>query len=235
MKINTKISIFTFLPFLFFIAGYGLSSFFWGSQPFPTPDLIGKTVHEAITISSALHVNIQLLTEKEVAGITPGLIINQKPTAGRLIKPHQSILITTSKPLICSKIPDLSEIPSNQIQDFCKNHKLKCKIIKIPHTAPTGTFLGQYPAAGSSIIDQKITIYNAINNDHACFMPNLTGQKLHDVITFLQFYPVTIQAQDEHAILKPPFPETKFVIAQKPEAGSIINLEKRLCIQLEVA
>lgn len=215
--------------------GYVLSNMLIGNTAYNTPNLIGLTLHEAIIQTSPFHINIQLADQKECPGITQGTIMSQKPTAGRLIKPHQSITVITSKLPETEIAPNLLGLNQSQIQDRCNQQNLKCKIYTLAHQLPTGSCIGQKPQAGQPISDKKITVYLAKHDSKMNLMPSLTEKPLEQVIEFLKKYPtIQVQVAHENQKLFPPYPQDLTVTAQKPLAASFVNLQNHFLVYLEV-
>ena len=205
-----------------------------GNKTYPAPDLIGTTIHAAIAQTSPLQVNIQLINEKECAGITPGTIISQKPTAGRLIKPHQSIMVTTCKAPQIIPTPDLTHLSSLKAETLCAKQKIKLKSYNIVSALPQGTYIGQMPQAGLPLPDKKLILYTAKNKAALYLMPKLINNTLDEVLNFLQKNNINIEIFYRHQKLVEPYPQNLIVVAQKPSPGSLVNLEKQIMVQLEV-
>lgn len=235
MKSNIKIYLLTAIPFICFILGYGLSNMFIGNKSYTTPNLIGLTIHEAVTQTSPFHINIQLADQKECPGIAPGTILTQKPTAGRLIKSHQSIIVVTSKLPDTALAPKALGLAQSVAQDLCAQQKIKCKLYPIQHQLPANTCIGQTPQQGQPIPDKKLVLYIADNSSNSYIMPTLTNQPLQTVLNFLKLHAITVQIFEKSQKILPPYNENLTVTAQKPSAGSFISLQKNTNIQLEVS
>lgn len=207
-----------------------------GNKTYPTPDLIGSTLHEAIAQTSPLHVNIQLTGEKECAGIVSGTIISQKPTAGRLIKPHQSIMVTTCKAPQTTLAPNLAHVSPAKAKNLCAAQKIKLKIYEITSPFPQGTYIGQMPQADHPLTDKKLILYTAKNNTDLYLMPKLINKNMLEVLDFLQKNNVTAEVFYQHQKLIEPYPDQDnvIVVTQNPAPGSLVNLEKQITVQLEV-
>ena len=234
MKAQFKNYFFIIVPFLCFILGYMISSLFIGNKSYPTPNLIGITLHDALLQTSAFHINVQLAGQKECPGIAHGTIISQKPAAGRLIKPHQSTLVVTCKHPQAQLTPDLIGKTEAQAQDICSASRMKLKTYPQAYPLPTNTCIGQTPQKGHEIPDKKIIAYTAAEQSKNYLMPNLLNKSLDQVIEFLQKYTTNISVFLHNQKISIPYPQPCKIIGQKPLPGSFINLKNELIIQLEI-
>ncbi len=221
-------------PFICFLVGYGLSNILIGNKSYPTPNIIGMSLHDAILQTSPFHINIQLAAQKECPGIAHGTIISQKPSAGRLIKPHQSIVVVTCKLPDAQLTPNLIEKNQIQMQEICSNQRLKLKTYPQVYPLPTGTCIGQTPQAGQEISDKKIVAYIAAEKLNNFLMPNLIHKSLAEVLQFLQKYKTNLSVFYKNQQITAPYPQNCKIIAQKPSSGSFVNLKNELIVQLEV-
>lgn len=234
MKSNFSDIFYTIAPFLCFILGYAFCVLFFSNKTVSTPDLIGKTLHEAITLTSNMQINLQLIGEKECPGIKAGNIISQKPIAGRLIKTSQSILVMISKPSTDKTVPNITHLSLEQAELFCKEQQIKLKPYKIACNLPIGTCIGQSPTENEILAPQKIIAYYAINNNNFYIMPNFIGQSLQEVTHFLEQNNIEIHVFDNQSAFTKSDQKDKIIVGQNPYAGSIIQLNKKNLIQLNV-
>lgn len=222
------------IPFIGFIAGYGLSNLLISTTTHQAPNIIGLTLHEAIKITSQNHVTIQLIAEKECNGILPGTILTQKPAAGRLIKPNQAILVTASKQQTLVPAPKLLSKKTQDIQITCKQLGIKIKEYPIVSTTPQGYCVGQIPQPDTPLTDKKMIFYTAKNQANIYIMPNFIGKRLHESLQSIQRHQLPVTISHQHQEIKPPYQQNYQIVAQKPRPGSFISLEEKLNIQLEV-
>lgn len=207
---------------------------FMGNKSYPTPNLIGITLHEAVLQTSPFHINIQLAAEKEYPGVAHGTIISQKPAPGRLIKPHQSIAIVICKLPATQLAPNLQGLTEAKAQELCVPQRIKLKTFPIEYPLPTGTCIGQTPQKGQEISEKKIIMYLATDQSNNYLMPNLINKPLPEVLEFLQKNNAKISVFLQNQKIFTPYPENMVVISQKPVPGSFVNLKNELMVQLEV-
>jgi eukaryotic-like serine/threonine-protein kinase len=239
MKSRFSLYLLLILPFLCFILGYGICNVFIGNKSYPAPNLVGKSLHEAMAQTSPFHINIQLAAEKECPGVAHGTIINQKPAAGRLVKSHQSIVVVTCKQTECPIAPNLYGLNAAQAQELCLQQKIKLKTYPVASQLPGGSIIGQNPLAGLTVSDKKIVAYIAHEQPNLYLMPQLINNSLDTVIDFLQKHEIAYELFWQCQRLEPhdlaQLPENLIITAQKPTAGSLVPLHKNLLVQLEIA
>ncbi len=233
MSAHLKNYLFFVIPFSCFAIGYAISNFFIGNKSYPTPNLIGVTLHDAILQTSPFHINVSLAAQKECPGIAHGTIISQKPAPGRLIKPHQSIIVVTCKHPDAQLTPDLIGKSEPQAQEICTASRMKLKTYAQTYPLPTGTCIGQTPQKDQEIPDKKIIAYTAKDQSNNYLMPNFINKPLEQILEFLQKYTKNISIFLNNQKIDIPYPPCK-IIGQKPLPGSFVNLKNELIVQLEV-
>ena len=88
------------VPFLSFILGYVVIQQIFYIPEITTPHLVGKQVHEILPLITQYNLNLRLIDHKEETALPEGIILNQTPAAGTLIKQNQPLFIViTKKPL----------------------------------------------------------------------------------------------------------------------------------------
>jgi len=224
-----------FLPFFFFLIGYILSNLLVGTSTYIAPNLIGLTIYDAVKHTSHQHLNIQLISEKECFGINPGTILAQKPSPGRLIKRHQSILVTTAKLPQTTLASSYTGKTIDSIKKSCKQDNIKIKDYSLVYPFPQGTCIAQIPQPEQPIINKKLILYTAKNQSNMYLMPNYINKNITDAIHSLKQYPMPITIIHNNQIISTPEQKSFMkIVAQKPLAGSLITLNNNLSIQLEV-
>ena len=239
MKSRFSLYLLLTLPFICFILGYAICNVLIGNKSYPTPNLVGKSLHEAIAQTSPFQINIQLAGEKECQGVAHGTIINQKPAAGRLIKSHQSIIVVTCKQSESAVAPNLYGLNITQAQELCLKQKIKLKTFPITSTLPTNSIIGQNPLAKNTIADKKIIAYIAKAEPNLYLMPQLINNSVDTVINFLEKNQIAYELFWQCQKLEPQdiqqLTQNLIVTMQKPAEGSFVTLNKNLLVQLKIA
>ncbi len=109
-------SFYIFIPFISFLAGFGLISFFVNEKPLKTPALLGHSVTYALRQATEQGFTLKILSELESVDTQPGTILARKPVPGATIKPKQAVFITVCKAPHQSTIPDFTGLHQEQWQ-----------------------------------------------------------------------------------------------------------------------
>ena len=202
---------------------------------YQTPNLVGLKLSQALTIAAENHATIKLLHEQECPGVEPETIISQKPSAGRLIKPNQAILITIAKEASPIIAPDLKLQKLQICEKNCKELGLKIKHYPIIYPLPQETCIGQTPQAKEAVLDKKMIIYTAQEKSNIYVMPNFINQNLNEIIKLLSNQEIAYSIFCEYEKIEAPYDNHFIITHQKPKAGSLVHRNNSLNIQLEVA
>jgi beta-lactam-binding protein with PASTA domain len=228
-------SLYVFIPFIAFLAGFGLISFFVHEKSLKTPALLGHSVTYALRQATDQGFTLKILAEKEAPETTPGTILAQKPVPGALIKPKQAVFITIAKAPNQSNIPDFTGLQEAKWQQKAAQDALFIKTFPLIHHAPLGTVIAQSPEAGLAYDNQTVKLLVSSGPQTKRIMPDLTGQDSVIAQEFLENYGITVSLFKESYDFKKYrdfLPGT--IIAQKPLPGSWIDLKKPLLVQLVV-
>lgn len=213
------------LPFTGFLAGYFIPILILPSTQQKTPHVIGKPLHEALTILAEHNLNARLIKEQEDAIIPPGTILHQNPSPLQPIKHNQTITLIASKRVPLPKTPDLIQKNPSEVPACLKVVQAQIDYIAIPSAHKASYCLAQYPGALQPLTSKRIAAYISSNKKTWYCMPSFINQPLswvHEYLSsislsyesFIGATPITHEQVNSHA----------FVTAQKPAAGSIINL-----------
>ncbi len=228
-------SFYIFIPFISFLAGFGLISFFIHEKSLKTPSLLGHSVTYALHQATEQGFTLKILSEQESTDISPGMILAQKPVPGALIKPKQAVFITISKTPNQSIIPDFTGIQESKWQEKAAKDGIFTKSFAVMHHMPSGAVIAQSPEPGILYDNQIVQLFVSSGPQTKRIMPNVLGQDGAVVQQFLEDYGITVTLFNELYDSKKhrdAMPGT--ILAQKPLAGSWIDLKKPLLVQLVV-
>lgn len=221
-------------PFMFFTLGYIFSHFLMKSTVYQTPNLVGLKLSQALTIAAENHATIKLLHQQECPGVEAETIISQKPSAGRLIRPNQAILITVAKESALALAPDLKLKKLTACEKYCKELGMKLTDYPIVYPLPQKTCIGQIPQAQETIPDKKLIIYTAQEKINMYVMPNFIKKNLNEVIKSLTNQEIMYAVFSNYEKIEAPYSDALIIISQKPKPGSLVQVTKSLNIQFEV-
>lgn len=220
------------LPFVAFLGGYLLMSGRISKRTFQAPLLVGKTISQAIIITSDFDLNTRIVAQKEDAELPAGTIVNQTPLAGTKIKPHQTMYLVISHKPNLQKAPHLLDKPLQEIITVCEHRGLTCNNYHIASARPSNTCIAQLPAPGQDMHDKQILIYLSAGLQTPIIWPSFKGKTVGQVKEFFQnkeYIPtfISLNGIEIH--------ENCRVIDQHPQAGTLINKkENQETIQFQV-
>lgn len=234
MKLKQTLKrIFWIIPFINFIIAYHLSSLFLAINQIEVPVVIGKNLNEASKILSDHNLNLRILAQKEDADLPDCTVLDQNPFKQK-IKINKPVYLTISRKFKSFKMPNLKGKNLHYIQQILKTNGLKSKIYYIENNADKDTCISHHPEA-ESLIDknEKIILYISLNNKKPVLIPNFKGLNLKEVLNFLDLNEIKstiiINSFQEYE------PDKDYkILEQRPIAGSILQLNKNLNIQLQV-
>jgi beta-lactam-binding protein with PASTA domain len=237
-KVGTKKSrppVYWLLPFLSFVIGYFVISYFFRKTDYVVPNVIGKPLHEAVRILSQQQLGIRLLQEREESTLAEGTIIDQLPSPSQKIRPNQNIFITMAVRTKRQQMPDLWGKSHKEVVKILNQRGLEITEVFVPASYSAGMCVAQLPAASQDLEVNKVTVYFSADVHNLCVMPNLRGASVAEVQEALRQYDV--RAEIIHGEI-PPDGHTCIdckIIDQEPVPGAIVNCAQGLAVQLKVA
>ena len=234
-KIYEFVIQFTFLfPFFAFCIGYVSLQFFITEQLVQTPDLIGKDILQATKLCSQLKLNLRIIAEKEMFDAVPGTIVTQNPLQQSYIKSHQSIFITITKlpePILA---PVITKKNIEDIEKICTEKGIKYRAYFLPSNLPYGQCFAQMPYENDPLLSKKINAYISLGKENLYLFPDFSNFALHDVIHCLQEKNIQFDVFYKDQKILAPYKKNYTISYQKPLAGSLITLNNKLYVQLQV-
>lgn len=223
------------LPFVGFCIGYIGLQFFIADQVIHTPDLVGKTMLEAVKICSKLKLNLRIVAEKEIADTIPGTIIIQNPGVHGCIKQHQSIFVTITTLPALTPAPHLINKKIAEIETMCIEQNIKPRYYPIPSQCLHEICIAQFPIAGTLLPGKKIHAYIAQKVEPLFLLPDFTGKSLDEVMVFLNKEHILYDIFYKHEKLIAPYQQKYIISYQKPLAGTLVNpFQSGLQLHLQV-
>jgi beta-lactam-binding protein with PASTA domain len=224
------------LPFIAFAAGYILFDHLFTIKEIEAPNLVGKTISQALHDISACKLNPRLIDTKEDINLPAGTILSQSPLPQQKIKPNQSLFLVLSTIPLKLKAPNFLHKDQTEIENELALLRIKPKFHTINSPYPAHTCFAQWPQAGSELDGNIMNIYISSPTSYLILMPNFKGKLVPHVTDFLAQHSIkpmiTHTSQDDvpHNCMY------CIVADQRPLAGSIIerSLTKPLAIQLLV-
>lgn len=217
-------------PFISFIAGYVLLSLTCTVNKLATPNLVGKNLVEAVRITSSHNLNLRIVSEQLDQDLPENTILSQKPSQQN-IKPNQSIFVVISKKLTAQVAPNLGGRSETEITAILAKQGLKTKSYMLPSSnVPKGICMGQSPTANQTLYTHELLTYISAGSNQWVVMPQLLNAEIESVKSFLETNGIKFNIKYLNDDSQP----QQLVIAQKPAAGTIVNLAKMTPVDLHV-
>ncbi len=236
-RVGVKKSLFArlwFIPFLGFLLGYLITSYFLHNNDFATPNVIGKTLQEGIHILSDSHLGLRLLQQLEDDSLPEGTIVDQLPHPLQRIRPNQNVFVTISVKQRNALTPDFWGKRIKEVQVMVSKLGFESEEVKLHTAYPAGMCIAQFPPMGQELDTKKVTLYFSAGRSTLFIMPNFKDKLLSEIDKTLQQYDV--RAEVFHEQPQPPDHACSMckVIDQQPVAGAIVDMVRGLQIQLKV-
>jgi eukaryotic-like serine/threonine-protein kinase len=225
------------LPFCFFIAGYVGAWILWRPDAQPLPNLVGRSAHDVLTVLSTHTLHPRILGHKYDPDVVPGTVLSQIPTAGTMIKPHQTVFLVLAQAPQLPIMPPLIRQSLKSIHAACAPCSITPTIYYLSHTWPADTCFAQSPPAGHEIpASCKPIVYVSSGKKRSVIWPSFLGKEVATVTDTLTKYGISPQilSEDDVAISTPH--SSASIIDQRPLAGSLIDITRpeTVTVQLRI-
>jgi beta-lactam-binding protein with PASTA domain len=232
-KMNIK-SLSWIFPFCFFIFGYLFLYFFSSKNELIVPNIIGKNVHSSIKLLAEKGLSLRLLREQEDLDLPEGVILDQMPKSGQKIKTNQNILVTVSKKPAPLLAPDFLGQDHEAVVKKSSKIGIQTRICWFKSVYPINTCIAQYPCAGEKIEERKMIAYFSSGAQNLYVVPNFKDYRIEQLKELFKKDDVSVEVFHLKNIEPGHVCVDCKVLDQKPIAGSIVDLNKKLFIQLQV-
>jgi beta-lactam-binding protein with PASTA domain len=237
-RVDAKKSLFArlwFVPFLGFLLGYIIASYFLHKNDLATPNVVGKSLHEGIHILSDFHLGLRLLQQREDNSLPEGTIIDQLPRPLQRIRPNQNVFVTISVKPRNILMPDLWGKRQKEACEIASKLGLDTKEVLLRTTYPEGMCIAQFPPMAQELGNKKVTLYFSEGKSTLYVMPNLKGKLLADIDKALQQYDVRAEVFHDQPIAPEHTCVNCKIIDQQPVTGAIVDMKHGLQVQLKVS
>lgn len=222
------------LPFIFFLLGYYFVYLFLHKRVVVNPIIIGKTIQEATNILSAKGLGLRLLKELEDPDLPAGTVLKQIPKSGQNVRPNQHIFVIVSKKPKIEKAPNFLGEYQNDIDKKISKTGLNIKKIWQNSFYPMNCCIAQNPQPNCELKNNKILLYFSAGKNDLFIVPNLKDSLIKDINNHLNRDNVVIEAFYNNEKLSLDDLQEYRIIDQKPMPGSIVDLSKKLYLQVLV-
>ena len=222
-------------PFACFLLGYFALDLFLHHSYTTTPNVLGYSLSEAVSLISSKNLQVRLLSSKEDEQVKEGTVLSQNPTPASSIRPQQTVFLVVSCKKVRSKTPTcmnkLYEILKSELAEQEINHKVHY----VPSNHPSGTCIAQIPEAGTELPSQSLILYVSQKSENPLvLLPSFKEHSLQEVVNFLKKNKIPFSLFHTH-LMEPDHTCTScIVVEQKPLAGSFIDIRTPPTMQLKV-
>jgi beta-lactam-binding protein with PASTA domain len=222
-------------PFISFIAGYALISFFCANKTLITPSLIGQNLDKALINIAKQNLTVRVVSQKDNADLQEGTILSQTPAPGARIKEHQSLYLTISQKPAPTQVPNLHTKTSTQATQLLHAQSLHAKVYKISCDGTADQCIAQWPHKGTPA-DRTVIVYACDSAGKPVIMPNLKTKPVDEVVSFLALNGINPTILHQTPRESGHQCTLCTVIDQRPLAGAIVFVsgDKAVQVQLQV-
>ncbi len=166
-----------------------------GAEQVMVPDVKGKSLTAALLEMQAkeLYPKIQLRYSDNEGD--EGLILNQDPAAGAIVKAYRRVTLTVSRGVALDSITDYTGRTYNSVASSIRNSfSGELPLIKVADPIyiqddnPAGTIIAQFPAPGTSLID-PITLTLIVSSGeevHTTEVPDFSKKSMEQILDLIK-------------------------------------------------
>ncbi len=221
---------FWLMPFFCFIGGYYTIAFFMGSQTIETPAFTGQSLHDVVANLAACRLSMRILGTVEEPTLPDGTVISQNPLAGQKIKFYQPVGIIISRAPPALLAPDFRGMTKENILECAQAIGARVKFYWCPSFSSLNNCIAQFPSAGCSLPTKTIFAYLSSGLTPLRLVPDFCGKTHSEVEEFLKQHGMVVEILPGAQSNAP-----GIIMAQKPPAGSFIDINTQKIVQLYVS
>src|SRR5438105_2254036 len=158
-------------PFLSFFIGYMSMLKIMHTPEVMVPNFVGKSIHAILPIITHYSLNIRLFDQKEEPDLPEGIILNQTPAGGTLVKQNQPLFVVTTKKPIAIQAPHCIGMHSDALYSELAKHNIDSRIYYLPHPYPDKICFAQSPQYNEPLEKNKLTLYVSSGNNKPIVWP----------------------------------------------------------------
>lgn len=187
-----------------------------------------------MSILAQSKLNARLIRQKEDPDLQEGTILNQIPSAGQLIKPHQTIFLVVSRHPQRENTPLLKGKFNKDCIDILRKRKIRYHAFSLQAPQPKDLCIAQIPEPDQPLSTDGVTIYFAADSNADVIFPDFVGYSVHEVSQFLAEYGIKPQIFHLNRSVENHSCSGCIIKEQRPLAGSFVNLKTPFLVQLKV-
>ncbi len=221
------------LPFFICFIGYSIPWYFVSHGNVVVPSVVGLSLHDATLKISQAELSVIIKREESRSDLPCNIIIEQSPSGDSVVRAGQPIRLVSVAPKQNVVVPDFQGKTTKHVTDWAGKFDVAIKLIWIDSNRPTGEIIAQYPQASTLLKDAQIKIYVSHGQSPLFIIPTLLNARPVDVARSFERHGLKFSCVQEDGTHMTPH-ETHIVCGQSPIAGSIIDVNKTIIIQLSI-
>ena len=223
------------IPFLSFTLGYWIMRKIMHIPDIVIPHVVGKQIHTILPLITQDNLNLRLIEQKEEIDLPEGIILNQTPAAGTIIKQNQPLFIVTTKKPAVLRAPQCIGSSLDELYALLQTQDISPRIYYLPHLYTEKHCFAQSPQYNEPLENNKMILYISSGNNKPIIWPDFNHIPLEDVLDFLDYYHIKPYIIND-CLSKDTVNTQYMIIDQRPFAGTLLTLDetKPLSVQLRI-
>ncbi|MFA5075223.1 MAG: PASTA domain-containing protein [Candidatus Babeliales bacterium] len=198
------------------------------------PNIIGKKLQLSTNILSKNGLSLRLLREQEEPDLDEGVILDQIPKPNQKIKPNQHIFVIISKKPQPLSIPYFIGKNKKDIITQATKLGLSPKIFWLKSNYPVDCCIAQIPSPNTSVKTEDIILYLSQDNSNMFVIPNFKNCSVSKLKELCDKKNIKLGIIKKNILEDFNMKQDLKIVEQRPIPGSIIDLSKKLYIQVTV-
>jgi serine/threonine-protein kinase len=197
------------------------------------PDLVGLSSSEAIDALNGVGLKVGELSEEEVPGVSPGLVVNQEPMVDTALLRGSAVDLTVSKAAAAVLVPDLTGKTLEDAKRTLSDARLSAQELStFSDTVPAGSIVGFLPTAGTELPSGSTVSVLVSSGAYSTpvELPRLIGlgqSEAEELLRKKGFNPVVYHASTSFGNLDEVVAQTPASRASAPPASVVMLLVSR--------
>ncbi len=221
-------------PFVVFLLGYIFFSILFPKKEILVPNIIGKNLQSALILLSEKSLNLTVLNEVESVDFPEGTILQQSPSPDCTVKASQNIFITVSQKRKDIKVPNVIGMDYKKIEKMASKLNINTKFYWIESFYPINTAVTQCPDYGANLGNKKLVVYVSKGLSKYYIVPDFRNFTLEEIKDSINLNEINLDVFYKNSNSDFESEDNLIVKNQKPMAGFIVDMSKKLYLQVQV-
>lgn len=142
------------------------------------PDLVGKTLPEAVSTIDEAGLKLGEISEQENASAPEGVVLDMSPLAGTKTKRGAKVSLSVSKAGSSARVPKLEGLTEDKAREMLLSNRLEVEVLpSYSDSVEAGEIIAQLPAANTQVpVASKVSVLISQGGfSNPVFAPRLIG------------------------------------------------------------